>query len=198
MQAVVPQQDASGRVRLTGIATKLLRVRQRTDAAIVQYHLQLACHHGVGPGLAVTACGQGAMAVEEIPGIGDDLGAPHRVVGAAALGAVILGDHVRAVQGVVKAAPARVGGVQGVAGVHHRHHQLGACQGCHLRIHVFSTDRKVFAFRQQIADFGQEGLVGGAVVPRPRVGLVPRVYFRLQVFPDSQQARGCGAPVHRR
>jgi len=55
--------------------------------------------------------------IEELPAIGDHLGAALRVVGLAAFGTIGFGDGIGAVQGIVQRAPAGVGGVEGVAGV---------------------------------------------------------------------------------
>ena len=55
--------------------------------------------------------------VEERLGARHDLGAPHRIEGLAACRACVVGDRIGAVKRIVKAAPARVSGVQRIAGV---------------------------------------------------------------------------------
>lgn len=53
--------------------------------------------------------------VQYVPGEGDDFRAAHRVVAGAALGTVRLWYGVGAVEGVVEASPAGVGGIQSMA-----------------------------------------------------------------------------------
>jgi hypothetical protein len=102
----------------------------------------------------VRAGGQRRGLVQEVAGEGDDLGAAHRVVALALLGAAFFADGVRAVQRVIQAAPARVGGVQGVAGVQNGHHQLGAGLG-QLGVHVLGGGLGVPGL-DQVADLRQE------------------------------------------
>ena len=66
------------------------------------------------------------MLVQKIAHEADDLRAAQRVVGAGAARAVRLRDDIGAVEGVVEASPARIGGIQGVARIVDGHHQLRA------------------------------------------------------------------------
>jgi hypothetical protein len=90
-------------------------------------------------------------------GGGDHALAAHRIEAAAALGAVVLRDRVGAVEGVVEAAPAGVGGVQRIAGVVDRHHQLRAGDAGDLGSTLAVVMLKVRPLRLQVADLGQEG-----------------------------------------
>ena len=74
--------------------------------------------------------------VEGLLTLGKDFLTTHRVVAAAAFRAISLRNQVRAVEGIKQAAPACVGGVQGVACVVHGHNKLRASKLTNLRIHV--------------------------------------------------------------
>ena len=65
-----------------------------------------------------------------------------RIVAAALLGAVRLGDGVGAVERVVERAPARIGGVQRIARIHHRHDQLRPGDHGDLGIDIGGGDLK--------------------------------------------------------
>ena len=187
MQAVVAQQDTGWRGRIPGITAKLLRRRQRAGATTRQGHLQLSIHYPVSRRGTVVSCGEGAMAIQEVPGEGDDFGSPHRVIGSAALGPALLGDHIGAIQCVVQAAPARIGRVQRVTGIHDGYYQLGAGERGDFIIHVFGGDGEILTLRQQVADLHQECLVSLAVITRPGMGAVPGVDLALQFLADLQQ-----------
>ena len=105
--------------------------------------------------------------VEEGAGEGDDLVTADLVVALALLGAVLFADHVGAVERVVQRAPAGVGGVQGEAGVHHRHHQLRAGHAGDLFVDVGGGGLEVGRLGEQVADFLEEGLVGHGIVAWP-------------------------------
>ena len=140
----------------------------------------------------MAALGQRGHFVQEALGPGDDLIAASRVV-AAALG--LAADGVGAVQGVIQAAPAGVGGVERVAGVHDGHDQLRAGHLGDGVIDVGGVDGEVGAFGHQIADLGQEGLVGGHVLDGTGVGAVPVVELLLDVVTLGQQGAVLGAQV---
>ena len=140
----------------------------------------------------MAALGQRGHFVQEALGPGDDLIAASRVV-AAALGQAA--DGVGAVQGVIQAAPAGVGGVERVAGVHDGHDQLRAGHLGDGVIDVGGVDGEVGAFGHQIADLGQEGLVGGHVLDGAGMGAVPVVELLLDVVALDQQGAVLGAQV---
>jgi hypothetical protein len=75
----------------------------------------------------------------------------------------ILGDHVSAVVGVVQAAPARVGGIQGIAGVADRHDQLRPGDVGDFRVDVGGGYPEIFTLGQQVTDLLQEAFVGPRV-----------------------------------
>ena len=116
-----------------------------------------------------------------------------RVVAVAAGQFALVGDHVGAVERIVEAAPAGVGGVQRVAGVADRDHELGAGDGRDLRVHVGRGDAEVRPLRHQIADVGEEGAVGPQVDGLAAVLQVPGVDLGLEGIALGQQR-----PVARR
>ena len=118
------------------------------------------------------------------------------IVALAALGAVGLGDGVGAVERVVERAPARIGGVERIARVHHRHDELRPGDDGDLGIDILGRDAEGRAFRQEIADLLQESLVGveigrRAIVAMPVVDLVLQRLALCRAAPGSS-ARGRG------
>ena len=163
VQAVVAQQDGARLRRIAAIADELRGIGQADQlgadrpisARLVEPGVgdaleaddQPAVLHGVAPHLGMRALGERRDLVEEALGPGEHLGAAHGIVAAAARGAVVLGQHVGAVERVVEAAPAGVGGVERVAGVGDRHHQLRAGDVGDLGIDVGGVDGEVGALR---------------------------------------------------
>src|SRR5690606_32406740 len=123
---------------------------------------------------------------EEGPGAGNDGASADRVISRAAFGTVRLGQCVRAVQGVIEAAPAGIGGVQRVALVGNGNHKLRAGLFGDFRIDVLGGDAYVLGLGQEIADALQEGAVAGLVADGAGVGTVPGVDFRLQTVAFGQ------------
>ena len=126
VQPVVAQQHGAGRGRLPRMAAELRRGRQPGVAAIRKHRPQLialgAGADGVQGHLLVASAVQRHGLIQKRRRPFDDDFPPRRVVAVALLPARRLRQHVGAVQGVVEAAPAGIGGVERIAGVHHRHH----------------------------------------------------------------------------
>ena len=194
VDAVVLQQHGD---RCAGVALEALqlgRVLQAGGAAILQRNDQLAAFDAIAGGIDVRAGFQRCSFVEEIARIGDDLVAADLVVARPLGGAVRFGDGVGAVERVIQRAPAGVGGVQGEARVHDRHHQLRAGHAGDFFVDVLGGGLEVFGFRQQVADFLKEGLVRHGVMGLAGAGLVPGVDLGLQLVALGQQ----GAVLRRR
>ena len=191
VQLVLAQQHGRGRTGITLVAHEEGGILQARGAVGGLGH-QLAVGHLVGGDVLVAALGQRGHFVQEALGPGDDLIAASRVV-AAALGQAA--DGVGAVQGVIQAAPAGVGGVERVASVHDGHDQLRAGHLGDGVIDVGGVDGKVGAFWHQIADLGQEGLVGGHVLDGTGMGAVPVVELFLDIVTLGQQGAVLGAQV---
>src|SRR3546814_12728287 len=98
-----------------------------------------------------------------------------------ALGVVTTGlrrrrvERVGAVERVVEAAPARIGGVERETRVEGGHDQLRPRHRRDLGVDIAGADAEWRGFGDEIADFAQERLIGRGVVPLPFVLLVPRV-----------------------
>ena len=115
--------------------------------------------------------------VQERARVGDDAGPSDGIEGVAGGGAVGGVDGVGAIEGVVETAPAGVGGVERVAGVHHGHDELRAGDAGDLVIGVGCGNLKRRGRGHEVADAGEEVLVviagqrGGGVCEVPRVDL---------------------------
>ncbi|MNR03183.1 hypothetical protein D3C85_1190640 [compost metagenome] len=131
----------------------------------------------------MTALNQGRRLIQQGAGAHDDL-RPALGVIAAALRR--LAQRVRAVQGVIQAAPTRIGGVQQIAGVGQRHDQLRPGHGRDLGIDIGRLGPRVGPLGLDVADLAQEGLIG-ILIRLPRMGPVPVVQLRLQLVTPRQQ-----------
>jgi hypothetical protein len=143
--------------------------------------------------VGVASPDQGQGLVQEGCGVFHDRRAAYGVVGARARRAVVLGQHVRAVEGVVETAPPGVGRVQGIAGIGGGHHQLRPGDGRNLGIHARGGDGEGFSLGHGVADGLEKCFVLGRVVRAAGPFAVPRVDLFLQVFAFLQQfavARG--------
>jgi hypothetical protein len=130
VDAVVAQQHRRRRRRVALPARQRRGVGQADAAAAGERdHQRRGTAFGggldaVADAVAVAAGCQRHGLVEEVARESDDARAAHRVVGRAARGTAVLGEGVGTVERVVQRAPARVGGIQRVARVEQRHHQL--------------------------------------------------------------------------
>ncbi len=189
VQAVVHQQDGGrvGGVAAGGVAHELGRVLQPGGAAVFQADDERAVGDVVHLCIGMRCVLQRRGLVQHPAREGDHLGAAHRVVALALLGAALFGDGVGAVERVVEAAPARVGGVEGVACVQDGHHQLRAGLDGELVVHVGGGGLHARGLRHEVADLLQEGAIARHVGDRAGVGLVPGVQFGLQAVALGQQ-----------
>ena len=139
------QQYGAGSGSGAAIGTQLIGVGQADDGAVREFDQQALVDNVVGLGIRVAALFQGGGAIQKPACIGNNLFAARRVVAAASLSTDLLRDHIGAVKGIVQTAPARVGGVEGVACVHDRYHQLGCGNTRHLGVHILSGDAEVLS-----------------------------------------------------
>ena len=178
------QQQKRGSARCAAVAGEQLRLGEAALAAVGQGRQGSSLRNPPGAHLGMAAPGERQVAVEEVAHPVDHR-AGASLVQSAAGGAGMLGEHVAAVDGVVQRAPARIGGVQGVAGVVHRHHELGRGDACDLRVDVFGFDLEIRPLGHQVADGLQEAAVGGRF---EGVLDVPLVDPALQLGAALQQA----------
>ena len=193
MQAVVLQKHR-GRTRSHTLEPHELGfVLQAAGAAVFQAHDQAAGTHAVAHGMQVGTRAQGHGAVQHMARVGNDFFAALGVVGLAGrsafTGAVVLRDHVGAIQGVIQTAPTGIGGVEGVAGVEHGHHELWPGLDRQLGIHIFGRDTGRFGYRNQVPDLLQKCLISRHIANGPGVRVVPGVQLGLQATALGQQ--GC-------
>ena len=187
VQAVVHQQHRSGRGCTTLVAGELRGKLKAGAGAALQVHHQLAAFNAVAGGIFVRTAGQRGRGVQKMAGKGNHFGAAFFIEAGAFGTAVVFRDGVGAIQRVVQAAPARVGGVECVAGVQDRHHQLRAGLHGQLVVHVGGGGLHVAGLRNDIADGFQEFAVAGHVGNWAGVRLVPGVQLGLQAVAFGQQ-----------
>jgi hypothetical protein len=101
--------------------------------------------------------------VEHGAGALDHAGATDPVVAPATLGSAVFRDGVGAVEGVVQTSPARIGGIQRIARVRHRHHELRPGDAGDLVVHGARADREILRLVAEIPDLAQEGFVGTGI-----------------------------------
>ncbi len=102
-------------------------------------------------------------------------------------GAVLFRDHVRAVERVVETSPAGIGGVQSIAGVVERHHQLRPGDGGDLGVDVGRGDFEFFSLGDEITDLLQKGGVYLEVKRLTGAGQVPLIDLLLQPVTLGQE-----------
>ena len=96
-------------MRFTKETHALARPREAGFAAILQCDFQSAAFNPVARGIGVRALGERHGAIQHTARIGNHLGTPFRVI---ALAGSRARNDIRAIQRIIKAAPARIGGVQ--------------------------------------------------------------------------------------
>ncbi len=186
MHPVVDQKDGRRRSGVAAIAREL-RVRfQRGGVAALQFDRELAADDAVGRHIGVAAGRQRHGGIEEGLGLRDHLVAARLVETLGPLAGLVR-DRVGAVKGVVKTAPARVGGVERVARIGERHDQLGSADFPDLFVDIGCLDLLGRGLRQQISDLLQKCGVGVEVDRLALVGAVPVVDLRLQGVAEGKQ-----------
>jgi len=187
VQPVVHQQHARRRASVALVAEKLLRVLQRHRPPVRERDLQRPADDRIAGAVEVRSLLQRCATVEHVARVLDDLGAAPRVVGGAALAAVGLAQDIGAVQRVVQAAPARVGGVERVARIGDRHHELRAGLLRQLGVDIPRRHPHPTRVGCEVADLAQEGAVARHGADRAGVLGVPGVDLDLQPVALGQQ-----------
>src|SRR5690606_7033941 len=192
VQAVVAEHQGLGSLRVAPVSHQQARLGQAGGGTVRQRDLQRAVGDPIGGGVAMRALGEGDGIVHEATGKVDDFGAPHGVVGAAARGAAVFGDGVGTVERVVQAAPARVGRVQGIAGVGDGNHQLRAGLLGEFDVEPVGAHGDGGGSILQIADLAQETLIGGLIGYGAGIAAMPVVQFGLDAIAFGQQGAVAG------
>ena len=133
------------------------------------------------------ALGQGNGVVEEDPCAGHDLLTTLWVVALATRAAVGLRNGIGAIEGIVKTAPACIGCIEGVAGIENRNHQLRPGLNGQFVIDIGRGGLDCSGLCNQVANLGEEGLVGRHVLNGARMGQVPGIEFGLQAVALREQ-----------
>src|SRR5690606_3572082 len=119
--------------------------------------------------------------VEEGGGTGYDGGATGRMVTLARREVAGLVDDITAIERGIETAPARIGGIEGEAGIHDRHDELGAGHGGDFGIDIPGGDGEIGTRGDEIANFAQEGAIGIAIDLLAGIGLVPGIDAALEI-----------------
>jgi len=164
VEAIMAEEHAFRGFGRAAPADALGGVLQSSPGAACQDHGKDAVFQNIARCVRMGPGGQGRNSVEQGAGIGDDLGAPGRIVSLAA-GRGLQG--VCAIEGVIETAPTSIGGVQGIPAVGDRHDQLGSGQFGDLGIHVPDTDFEGLRLGQEIADFLKEFRLFGNIQGLP-------------------------------
>ncbi len=135
--------------------------------------------------VGVAAAGQRRDLVEEGAAPGDHPSAPFFIVAAAPRP---VAEHVGAVEGVVEAAPAGVGGVERVTGVADRDHKLRPGDPGDLGIDILRADREGRGRIDEIADVAKELLFLGPVARPAAERRIALVDPRLQILASAKEA----------
>ncbi len=128
----------------------------------------------------------GTAASRKALGFCDHLVAAGLVVALAAFAGFVR-YRIGAIKCIVQAAPARIGGVQGVTRIGERHDQLRSANLADFLIDIRGLDLLGRRLRQQIADLPEKRRVGVHVERLALVGAMPAVDFRLQGVAHREQ-----------
>ena len=175
MQAVVAQQDARRRRRLARMTGEDGRIGQSCFTPPGQVDDQPPVLDAIADRLGMTALSQRRRLIQEGAGAGDDASAALDVI-ASRPGR--LAQRIGAVKRIIQAAPARIGGVQQIAGVGQGHDQLRPRQGRDLGVDVRRLGPHAVALGLDVADLAQVGLIG-RLIRLARIGAVPVVQLAL-------------------
>ena len=127
------------------------------DSPSPSLHRERAVLGGVAGGVGVAALGRAGSARRGSARARAITAAPAlRVVRRAALPAVVLGEHVGAVERVVERAPAGVGRVGGEPRVEHGYDELRAGLDGDLLVHVAGLDREVGGLLDEVAEVAEQ------------------------------------------
>ena len=214
VQAVIAQQNILELAARFVEAGELGRICEPAMAAVAQGRAQLApagtIHQLHARDIPVAPVGEAGAAIQKRDGGLYHARSAHRVEFCPALGPVCVRDGVGSVERIVETSPTRVGGIERVTCVIHRHHQLRSGHARDLPVHVRGARFECVAFRSHVADVEQELPVFGAIdvatlaLPVPVIQLFlegvafleKRRVFRPQVRDDAAQRLPKGRCIH--
>ena len=91
-------------------------------------------------------------------------------------------ERIGPVEGIIQAAPSRIGSIEEEARIEDRDNQLRPGHGRDLRIDILGSDREVARLRDKITDFLEEIAIIGGIVRLSGMRLVPAVDLALQIL----------------
>ena len=130
------------------------------------------------------SCCQGGCGIEALAGERHHLPAAQGIVVLAPGRSAGLCNGVGAVERIIEAAPAGIGGVEGIAGIGRRNDELRSSNACDLGINMGCLDLERLTFRDEIADLLEKILVSLGL---ERVFAMPGVDFFLELVAAGEQ-----------
>ena len=193
VQAVVGQENGAGRFWLALVADKLADVGQVRNGSVSQRDGQLPVLDRVLARIGVRAVSERHGVVEELAGEGNDFGATQGVVRLAVRRgfgrAIGFRNRIRAIERIVERTPARVGGVQRIACVEHRHDQLRAGLQRELGVDIVGGRFHAGRLGDKVSDRRQELAVARHIPDRTGMRAMPGIHFGLETIALGQQGR---------
>ena len=187
MQAMVAKQHDKRVERLLFVSGEPARMPQPCVQAVFKRCNEFAASDLVCSDRLVAAFRERNHVVEKCTDPIDDLGTTHLVVALSASRTLAFGNGVRAVERIVKTAPARVCRVEGVAGVRRRNNKLRPGDPRDLQ-NIFGANGKITRLRDDIANIAEKVVIA-RWVERPRRGeAVIGVDLFLQLVANPQLA----------
>ncbi|TPV99308.1 MAG: hypothetical protein USCAAHI_01259 [Beijerinckiaceae bacterium] len=185
MQAMVAQQNDKGVERFLPVSGEPARMTQPRVKPIFKDRNEFAASDFVSGNRLVAALRERNHIVQKRTDPIDDLGAPHFVVAPPTLRAFRLGNCVRAIERIVKTAPARVCGIESVARIRGGNDELGSGDPRDLQ-DMFGAKGKVGRFRDNIADLAEKFCIARGVKGHGPGGAMIFVDLFLQLVAKPQ------------
>ena len=187
VQFVVDEKNGGRCVRAAAKAGKLLGVFQADSLAVSKRRAERAVLDRVAARIGMrTGCERHGL-IEKTPRPGNDELAARRIVALRGRCMRVARNSVGAVERIVERAPARVGGIERIARIAHRHHELRPGDGGDLVVDRGGLDLEVRTFRHEVADLGEERFLRGDVGRLPAPPAIPSVDLRLQFVAPLEQ-----------
>jgi hypothetical protein len=187
VQPVMLEQQCGRRRFRAEVTLELFRAGKHGLGAVTQCYAQRAARDDVADRFKVVALGKRHGLVQHRAHALYDSAAPGCDVTLAARQCAGFLDGIRAIQGVVEAAPASVGGIERVTRVVERYDQLRTCEQRDLRIDIARADLKILPFGHQVTDAAQVSFVACGVERLPAPGTMPGIDLELQLVAPFEQ-----------